>query len=237
MSATTDRHSWYGRRHGHKLRPRRRALIETLLPKLAVICPDGGARLDIAALFDPGREDLWLEIGFGAGEHLAAQAQAHPDVGFIGCEPFVNGIASLLSLIQDQDLGNIRVYSDDARLLFGHLPEACFGRVFIMFPDPWPKKRHHKRRLISPQTLDALARLMKDGGTLQFASDHMEYVRWTLDHFFRHPAFQWTAKTTADWRRPSPGSPATRYEKKAISRGLKPAYLTFRRRPRNNQEG
>ncbi len=232
MSATAGRPSWYGRRHGHKLRPRRRALIETLLPKLAITCPDGGARLDAAALFDPPRKDLWLEIGFGAGEHLAAQAQAHPDVGFIGCEPFVNGVASLLSLIEDQGLGNIRIYSDDVRLLFGHLPEACFGRVFILFPDPWPKKRHHKRRLILPPTLDSLALLMKDGGTLQFASDHMEYVRWTLDHFCRHPAFQWTARTAADWRRPRPGAAATRYEKKAVSRGLKPAYLTFRRRSR-----
>jgi tRNA (guanine-N7-)-methyltransferase len=232
VSETGRHHSWYGRRQGHKLRPRRRALIDTLLPELAIVLPDGDAGLDAAALFEPRREDLWLEIGFGAGEHLAAQAQAHPDVGFIGCEPFVNGVASLLSQIEDQGLANIRIYDEDAHLLFAPLPEACFGRVFIMFPDPWPKKRHHKRRLISPPTLDALARLMKDGGTLQFASDHMAYVRWTLDHFTRHPEFQWMARTAADWRRTPPGAAATRYEQKAISRGLSPAYLTFRRRPR-----
>ena len=239
VSDAADRYSWHGRRHGHKLRPRRRALIETLLPKLAVECPEGGG-LDAAALFDSGKEDkkeLWLEIGFGAGEHLAAQAQAHPDVGFIGCEPFVNGIATLLGLIEDRNLGNIRIYPDDARLLFSHLPEAGFERVFILFPDPWPKTRHHKRRLISPETLDQLARVMKDGGTLHFASDHMEYVRWTLDHVTRHPAFRWTASSAADWRRPRPGTPVTRYEKKATDRGLKPAYLTFCRRPRNTSEG
>ncbi len=222
----------YGRRLGHRLRPGRRRLLETLLPELRLEPPAAGGVLDLAAAFAPAIRDVWLEVGFGAGEHLAAQAAAHVDVGLIGCEPFVNGVAALLARIDAEGLSNVRIFDDDARLLLDAVPEASIGRVFVLFPDPWPKKRHHKRRFIAPGTLDSLARLMRDGAELRFASDHMDYVRWTLDHLTGHGAFSWTARGPEDWRRYPDGALATRYQAKARRRGVPCVYLNFRRRPR-----
>lgn len=236
MSQTRDPRSTgpdrrlHGRRRGHRLRKGRQRLLAELLPRLR-LDPSAGGGLDPRTVFSDPVRDVWLEIGFGAGEHLAAQAQAHPDIGMIGCEPFVNGVASLLSMIHRDRLTNVRIHDDDARILLDSLADACLGRVFALFSDPWPKKRHHKRRFMAPANLDALARVMKGGAELRFASDHMEYVRWTLGHATRHPSFLWRARTPGDWRRrPDDGYP-TRYESKSLSQGSACVYLTFTRRP------
>jgi len=222
---------YYGRRRGHRLKPGRRSLYETLLPAVRVTVPERGP-LDLVRLFDRPVTDVWCEIGFGAGEHLAAQAARHPSVGFIGCEAFVNGVASLLRHLKATDIANVRIFDDDARQLLDALPEASIGRLFVLFPDPWPKKRHHRRRLIQTETLDRFARALKDGAELRFASDDMGYVRWTLERVIRHPAFAWPAKGPRDWReRPSDGI-ETRYETKARRQGRACVFLQFVRRPR-----
>lgn len=223
----------FGRRKGKKLRPGRSALLETLLPRLAIPRPDPGGvpgeMVDPAALF--GSRPVWLEVGFGGGEHLAAQAAANPDVGFIGCEVFVNGVASLLRHVDEAGLSNVRIFPDDARFLLKALPDRCLDRVFVLFPDPWPKHRHAGRRFISPATLDLLARLLKDGGELRVASDDVTYIRWVLMHAPNHPAFRWIASRPADWRSPPADWVPTRYEAKAVREGRPPAYLRFERRP------
>jgi len=221
----------YGRRRGRKLRAGRLGLTETLLPRLRVPLATAGA-LDPAALFPFKPREIRLEIGFGAGEHLAHQAKANPDIGFIGCEAFVNGVAALLARVRAENLGNVRVLDDDVRLLFGRLPEASLDRVVALFPDPWPKTRHHRRRLIQPETLDEFARVLKGGGELRFATDHMEYARWTLLRCLGHPAFAWAARSSRDWRARPGDSPETRYEAKARRHGRACVYLVFQRVPR-----
>lgn len=219
-----------GRRKGRTLRPARRRLLDELLPRLTVdLSVD---RIDPAGLFSCPVTDLWLEVGFGGGEHLSAQARMNPDVGMIGCEPFINGVAKLLSEIERDDPGNIRVYADDARDLLDKLPESSIGRAFVLFADPWPKARHADRRFIGPDNLDRLARVLKDGAELRLASDQMPLVRWMLFHTLRHPDFEWTARGPQDWRTRRDDWPPTRYEAKALSRGADCAYLVFRRRPR-----
>jgi tRNA (guanine-N7-)-methyltransferase len=173
-----------------------------------------------------------LEIGFGAGEHLAAQAAAHPETGFIGSEVFENGIAKLLAEIEPRRLSNIRLFLDDARLLLAALREASLTRVFILFPDPWPKLRHHKRRIVSRATLDALARVMTDGAELRLATDDRGYLAWMLEHATGHPDFEWLAQRPEDWRTRPVDWPATRYEQKAFAAGRSPTFLRFRRRTR-----
>ncbi|MGI9413017.1 MAG: tRNA (guanosine(46)-N7)-methyltransferase TrmB, partial [Hyphomicrobiales bacterium] len=178
----------YGRRKGHKLRQKQSGLVETLLPRLRVDLPADGC-LDPRTCVAPPARQVWLEIGFGGGEHLHAQALANPDVGLIGCEPFVNGVAKLLSDIERSGVQNIRIYDDDARDLLDVLADRCLDRIFVLFPDPWPKTRHHKRRFVTPDNLDRLARVMVSGGELRFASDISDYVRWTLRHIRAHGAF------------------------------------------------
>ena len=207
--------------------------MDGLLPRLRLDLPAGDDRLDPATSFDRPLDDLWLEIGFGGGEHTAHQAKANPRIGVIACEAFVNGIASLLAHLERESLRNVRIYPEDGRRLLARLPDACLGRVFVLFPDPWPKKRHAERRLIGPATLQALARCMKDGAELRVASDQMFYIRWTLEHACSHPAFAWTAREPADWRTRPADAIETRYEAKARAKGLTPAYLTFRRRNRD----
>jgi tRNA (guanine-N7-)-methyltransferase len=177
---------------------------------------------------EPGQ--VWLEIGFGGGEHLAEQARTHPAVGLIGCEVFLNGIATLLAQVSALGLGNIRVYPEDARDLLDALPGACLDRVFLLFPDPWPKRRHADRRFIQPANLDLLARLMKPGAEFRVASDDPIYVGWALAHLTRHPAFAWTAQGPADWRIRPADWPGTRYESKALRQGRQPVFLRFTRR-------
>ena len=202
-----------------------------LLPRLAVSLPANG-QLDPAALFALRPQALWLEIGFGAGEHLAWQAARHPEIGFIGAEIFVNGIASLLSRVADQGLGNVRVFQGDARDLLPALPEAAIGRAFILFPDPWPKSRHHRRRLIQAETLDELARVLQNSAELRLATDDVGYLTWILEQATSHPKFVWLARRAADWRRRPADWPETRYEAKARQRGAQPMFLRFQRRPR-----
>ncbi|MDH3228661.1 MAG: tRNA (guanine(46)-N(7))-methyltransferase TrmB [Alphaproteobacteria bacterium] len=188
--------------------------------------------IDLASVFGGPVDDIWLEVGFGGGEHLAALARAHPTVGMLGCEPFINGVGRLLSEIDRDGIRNIRIHPDDARELIDALPDASVGRVFVLFADPWPKKRHHRRRLIGPDTLPGLARIMKGGAELRLASDQMPLVRWMLFHIIRHGAFEWTARGPDDWRLRPIDWPQTRYEAKALARGETCIYLTFRRRPR-----
>ena len=212
-------------------------MLRTLLPGLRIALPEAARIDDPLALFPrAARTDLWLEIGFGGGEHLAAQAMMHDDIAMIGCEPFVNGVARLLSTVEDKGLGNIRIYPDDARPLIAALPERSVGRVFILFPDPWPKTRHHKRRLITNAVLDHVARILKDDGELRFATDHRGYRQWALARLLRHPAFRWMAHDADGWRSRPDDWPETRYEGKAISSGRQCAYLRFRRRARNTAQ-
>lgn len=233
-TAGVQRRTLFGRRRGRKLRRHQAELLEDLLPRLRLEAPPPGTRLDLAALFPGPVSDVWLEVGFGGGEHLAAQARAHPAIGMIGAEPFLNGIASLLRHIAENGLGNIRILPDDARPLLAALPDAAIGRCFVLFPDPWPKKRHWRRRFIGPETLDELARILKDGAELRLASDDMGLVRWMLEHAWSHPAFAWLAQGPHDWRQRPSDWPPTRYEQKAIAAGRRPVYLRFRRRPRGS---
>ena len=222
---------FYGRRKGKALRPGRARLMETLLPEIAV--PGGEEPLDPRALFARPVEQAWLEIGFGGGEHLAGQAANNPSVGIVGCEVFLYGVARLMSLLDAGDsTDRVRVHHGDARMLMRRFPEASFDRVFVLFPDPWPKLRHAKRRFIGPDNLPELARLLRDGGELRVASDDMTYIRWSLRHLMESPDFTWMAETPDDWLgRPGDWVP-TRYEQKAIRQGRAPVILRFRRNPR-----
>jgi tRNA (guanine-N7-)-methyltransferase len=225
----TGEHRLYGRRRGRPLRPGRQLLQQELLPRLAIALPETGP-LDPASLFPTAPAAIWLEIGFGGGEHLAEQAERHPEIGFIGSEVFENGIARLVAEIARRGLGNVRLFADDARLLLDRLAPASLGRVFILFPDPWPKMRHHKRRLVAPATLDRLAILMPPGAELRLATDDPGYLGWMLAHVTAHPAFAWLARRPADWRERPADWPVTRYEEKARAAGRAPVFLRFRRR-------
>ena len=222
----------YGRRRGHRLRAGQQALLDTYLPHLGIGL-GGNAPIDPLTLFSPPTRAVVLEIGFGSGEHLAGQAVAHPDWGFIGCEPFVNGLASFLRTLDTVGLENVRLFTDDARLLMARLEEASLSRIDILFPDPWHKTRHHKRRLISIETVADFARLLADRGEIRFATDVPDYARWTLKRFLGDPAFLWPARRKADWARPE-GADPTRYERKSAARGRDAIYLRFVRDPRLN---
>ncbi|MBI1274270.1 MAG: tRNA (guanosine(46)-N7)-methyltransferase TrmB [Alphaproteobacteria bacterium] len=224
--------SFYGRRKGRPLTAHRVTLTDTLLPAMQVALPREGA-LTPAAIFRHAPEACWLEIGFGGGEHLAAQAAANPAAGMIGSEPFVNGVASLLAHIDTQGLRNVRIFPDDARLLLDKLPDASIARCFVLFPDPWPKKRHARRRFIGPENLPRLARVMQPGAQLRLATDDPGLQQWFAEQM---------AGKDADAFTPAPGSyagllparpddwPATRYEQKAVRQGRAPAYYMFVRR-------
>ena len=219
----------YGRRRGRPLRRGRQAVNESLLPLLSVALPEG-ALLDPRGLFPAPPAAVWLEIGFGGGEHLAEQAARHPEIGFFGSEVFENGIARLVGDIAGRRLDNIRVFADDARLLLDCLPPASLGRVFILFPDPWPKRRHQKRRLVAPATLDRLAVVMQPGAELRLATDDRGYLAWMLEHLTAHSEFAWLARRPGDWRERPPDWPPTRYEEKARTAGRAPSFLRFIRR-------
>ena len=229
MRLSAPRPLLYGRRRGRALRPGQRALIRDFLPQIAITTGPSG-QLDPKGLFDVRTTSIWVEIGFGGGEHLAQQAQCHPEIGFIGCEIFENGIAKLLALIKRSCIENIRILVEDGRLLIAALPPASIDRVFILFPDPWPKRRHEGRRIASRETLDGLARIMADGAELRLATDDHDLLSWMLERATNHPAFEWLARRPCDWRSRLPDWPPTRYEEKAKATGRQPVFLRFRRR-------
>jgi tRNA (guanine-N7-)-methyltransferase len=219
----------FGRKRGRKPSPRQRGLMQDVLPRVrvnvAAIPQDS-----LASLFSVPVAEVWLEVGFGGGEHLIHQARRHPHVGLIGCEPFEDGVIKALAAIEEGELGNVRVHPDDVRPLLRALPAASISKVFILFPDPWPKARHAKRRLVSPSLLDALAGVMRSGAELRVATDIDAYARTVLEAALPHRAFQWTATAAADWRTPWADWPGTRYEAKALREGRRPMFLTFLRR-------
>jgi tRNA (guanine-N7-)-methyltransferase len=223
---------WHGRRRGRRLTLHRQDLLTELLPRLRVPLPLSGAPLDLAHLFPQPRSGLWLEIGFGSGEHLAEQARRHPEIGFIGCEVFINGVAALVRQVERLGLANVRIFDDDARLLLAALPEASIDRAFLLFPDPWPKTRHAKRRFIGPGNLPTMAHILADGAEFRVATDDAGYVRWTLQHLIGHPAFCWVAARPQDWRNPPEDWVETRYQQKAVAARRPPVFLCFRRQPR-----
>jgi tRNA (guanine-N7-)-methyltransferase len=219
------RHQLYGRRKGRALRPHHQRLIEELLPRLRV----DPARLKAGA--------TWLEIGFGGGEHLAHQASLHPEVQFIGAEPFINGVAKLLALIEARKLDNVRIHDGDVRYLIEALPDASLDRIYLLYPDPWPKVRHHKRRLVKAASLAHIHRLLGPGGLFLFASDWSDYVAWTLFEIRKHGGFEWRAERASDWRTPFPDWIETRYESKAKREERTPVYLVFERSPEPLRSG
>lgn len=223
------REAFFGRTKGKRLRPRQVSLVEGLLPQLAVDL-SSPAPDDLGRLFPVPVAAVRLEIGFGGGEHLLSMADRYPETGFIGAEPFVNGMAKLLMALGETPRPTIRLYPDDATRLLDWLPEASIAGVDLLYPDPWPKMKHWKRRFVSRVNLDRLARVLVPGGTFRFASDIESYVNWTLLQVRAHPAFDWEAVSARDWHDAYPGWPGTRYEAKALREGRRPAYLTFRRR-------
>ncbi|MDI9849872.1 tRNA (guanine(46)-N(7))-methyltransferase TrmB [Rhodoblastus sp. 17X3] len=218
----------YGRRKGKTLRPYQAGLVENLLPQLQI---DLSQRLDDPdGLFPDRKNDLRLEIGFGGGEHLASDAQTHPERGYIGCEPFVNGVAKLLVEVETRALANIRIHPGDAGDLIDALPDKSLSGVCLLYPDPWPKRRHKERRFVSDALLARLARVMRPGAELRFATDIDDYAGWTFARILRSPDFIWPARSVEDWIHPWAGWPGTRYEAKALREGRRPVYLSFIRR-------
>jgi len=233
---TQDKHpsgapwrNFYGRFKGKGLRPSQQAYLDEDLAKLSPgpvgwdVNPERET-IDLEALF--GARDVWLEIGFGGGEHMVHQAVANPDVGIIGCEPYINGVAMLLGKIRDSGAQNIAVHPGDARDMFDVLPAGSISRAFLLYPDPWPKKRHHRRRFVTPEHLEPLSKVLKKGAIFRVATDIPDYVRQTLEQVPRH-GFQWLAERPSDWREPWKDWISTRYEEKALREGRTPHYLTF----------
>jgi tRNA (guanine-N7-)-methyltransferase len=218
----------FGRRRGRKLSPRQAALLERGLPPLAISLSQPSP-VELGRLFAPPVAEVWLEIGFGGAEHLLWQARANPRVGLIGCEPFADGIVKALGAIEGANLSNVRIHADDARPLLRWLPVASIARTFILFPDPWPKKRHHKRRLVSQATLAELARVMRRGAELRIATDVADYARAILLAVSQQQSFRWTAAGPDDWRERGIDWPPTRYEQKALLAGRRCSYFRFQR--------
>jgi tRNA (guanine-N7-)-methyltransferase len=223
--------NFHGRFKGKTLKPRQAAWLDQDLGALSPgavdweVNPDRNP-IDLKEYF--GDREIWLEIGFGAGEHMVHQAVTNPDVGIIGCEPYINGVAMLLGKIRASGAKNIAVYPGDVRNMFDVLPEGSISRTFLLYPDPWPKKRHHKRRFVTEGYLTPLSRIMKKQGIFRVATDISDYVRQTLEEVPRH-GFEWLAEGPADWRAPWNDWISTRYEQKALQEGRAPHYLTFRK--------
>jgi tRNA (guanine-N7-)-methyltransferase len=216
----------YGRSHGKTLRAYHARLVAELLPHLEI---GEAPAIDVAGLFAFQPKELWLEIGFGGAEHLVAQAKSRRSTGFIGCEPFINGVAKALAAIEDAKLDNLRLRAGDAGLLLEALPPASLSRAYLLYPDPWPKRRHNKRRFVSDVNIVRLARAMRSGAELRFATDVDDYCGWTLRRFRESQDFRWIASNPEDWRRPWSDWTPTRYEAKARREGRRAVYLTFER--------
>ena len=226
LSSVSSR-AFFGRRKGRALKPRQAALFDTLLPRLALDLSKSSPT-DLRTLFTQA-EAIHLEIGFGSAEHLIAQACAHPTIGFIGSDAFINGVAKALAEIYAHELSNIRLHFGDASALIDWLPAGALLRIDLLYPDPWPKRRHWKRRFIQDESLKRLARLLKSGGEVRFATDIADYATFSLARVLRSPDFEWTAERADDWRKPWADFFGTRYETKAMREGRASAYLTFRR--------
>jgi tRNA (guanine-N7-)-methyltransferase len=226
MSGRRD--SLWGRRKGKPLSARRTDLMATRFQALALDLADPPPA-DLAALFPVPVSSFRIEIGFGGGEHLIAEALADPAIGYFGVEPFLNGMAKAVAAIADGNIGNVRLFGGDAALLLDWLPAASLQRADLLYPDPWPKKRHRKRRFVSQENLDRISRVLVEGGILRVATDIADYADWTLLQVNRRADFAWTAELADDWRQPYPGWHATRYEAKAVKAGRKPTYLAFRK--------
>jgi tRNA (guanine-N7-)-methyltransferase len=220
--------AFFGRRKGHKLRPHRARLIDTLLPRLAIDLSHP-APADLHTLFPGSAADVELEIGFGGGEAMIAQARERPHTGFIGVEPFVNGMAKALAAIERDDLKNIRLHFDDAANLIAWLPDASLARIDLIHPDPWPKRRHWKRRFVQEEMVAKLARVLRVGGEFRFVTDIADYAAWTLQRLSRSPDFEWTAQCADDWRKAWPGFTHTRYHTKAAREERPSCFLIFRK--------
>ncbi len=226
--ARPDFLSSYGRNRGRSLRPYQQALVDELLPKLQCHPEQSEGSPDaLGGILRYAQNDkrIALEIGFGAGEHLLAQAAHNPDTLYIGCEPFINGVAKCLAGIDQQKLTNIRLFTDDARLLIKALPEASIDEIFILFPDPWPKLRHNKRRLINAETLEMLSPIHKKGGRLLIATDHVDYSAWILEYLLASPYYEWTAREKADWQNPPSDWTQTKYQRKTTEQGRNPLFF------------
>jgi len=220
--------AFFGRRKGHALRPRQQALFATLLPRLALDL-SAPAPADLRALFPQPADAVRIEIGFGGGEHLIAEAGREPRTGFIGVEPFVNGMAKALAAIEAGALDNIRLHFGDAIDLLGWLPPGSLSRIDLIHPDPWPKRRHWKRRFVQDHIVAQLARILAPGGEFRFVTDIDDYAAWTLIRLLRSSQFEWTARCADDWRKAWPGFTATRYQAKALRDRRAPCFLIFRR--------
>jgi tRNA (guanine-N7-)-methyltransferase len=227
QNSPAPQRAFFGRRKGHALKPRQAALFDSLLPKIAL---DLGkpSLSDLWRLFN-GLDEVRLEVGFGGAEHLIAQAKANPRTGFIGSDGFINAIGKALAAIDADKLANIRLHHGDASELLDWLPDAALSRIDLLYPDPWPKRRHWKRRFIQDKSLKQLARILKGGGELRFATDIASYADYTLARVLRSPDFVWIAERADDWRKPWPDFAGTRYEAKAKREGRAPAYFTFRK--------
>ncbi|WND01350.1 tRNA (guanine(46)-N(7))-methyltransferase TrmB [Temperatibacter marinus] len=222
---------FFGRRKGNKLSSRKQELMETLLPRLMVpLDEDAEGNLDAFSLFPEGIKKIWFEIGFGKGEHMSWQARHNPDVGLIGCEPFLNGVAGLLTDIEEQDLKNIRIYSDDARHVMKALPDESVDRLFLLQPDPWPKARHARRRFVNSYNLDEISRILVCGAEFRISTDHPIYREWVNIQMSERPDFEWTAEGPQDWQNRPADWPETRYVRKALEGQA--TYFIFKRRPR-----
>lgn len=223
--------NFYGRRHGKTLRPSQKGYLsedlgQLRLPGVTHEENPERAELDLTQLF--GDWPVWLEIGFGGGEHLVHQAAQNPEVGLIGCEPFINGVAMLLGKVREAGVTNLRLHPGDVRDLFDVLPDRSVARAFLLYPDPWPKKRHHRRRFVTPEFLAPLHRVLRPQAILRVATDIPDYVRQTLEEVPK-AGFEWLAEGPSDWREPWSDWHSTRYEQKALREGRVPHYLTFRR--------
>ena len=231
---------FYGRRQGRKIRKAKSGLPDRFLPRIAI----SGTAPVTKNMFGVPVDEIWLEIGFGNGEHLAGQALRHPHIGFIGAEVFKNGVANLLTLLTGikesgdmpeqitllpERVDNVRVWNEDVRLLFERIPDGSLSRVFLLFPDPWPKKRHASRRFVNPDNLKEIARILKKGGIFRIATDHKVYKDWALRRMAETPDFRWTAKTGNDWRYPPADWVETKYQRKAVAEGRRPIFLDFER--------
>ena len=239
----SEKPKFFGRRKGRIIHKAKSFLLENFLPHILL---DKTPQKSLADCFGQAKQKYCLEIGFGDGDHLAALALRYPDTGFIGVEVYRNGVAQLLSLLTGLKEGNpemlqqpvclakgrvdnVRIFDDDVRLLFSVLPDASFDKIYLLFPDPWPKTKHAPRRFINPENLKEIARLLKKGGVLQVATDHPIYKKWTLDTMHANPNFRWTAKCSDDWRNPPADWAETKYQRKAIREGRRPVFFEFER--------